>query len=300
MFHDENYSSLPPGCQHVPAFCIKRKVSKQAEHAVGPLIRTSWGQRWAYAAYAPPANGSAVKDGLHERLGCWSTALGQVMHFHRLCPSGAEGYSAPGFNKTSMDFDKEAEHGLCDWSSFADTPPNTTTSAATMAVAHYLYAAAIVLQKKWGTGDYMLSHSERAKAISKHFPVSASISSLSGEGNVSRASMKLNLKADLDRGWPAMLHIGSRDRRGFHDVAIDGYMEQNSQFMVHLNVGHSGFDNGWYDFDGEICLHHYPNGTIPAKSHSRSCAHLYDDVSYREVLHIHPRDSEEIPTDLFV
>jgi len=63
---------------------------------MAPLTTTEWGQRWAFAQFAPP-NPAPRDQGLHERLGCLSTALAQIMFFHRRCPAGAVDYTAPGF-----------------------------------------------------------------------------------------------------------------------------------------------------------------------------------------------------------
>jgi hypothetical protein len=54
----------------------------------------------------------------------------------------------------------------------------------------------------------------------------------------------------------------------------------NASLQVHLNIGHFGYDNGWFDFDSPICLRHYQNGTQPSGG---GCAYLYDDNFYREV-----------------
>merc|ERR1712137_1103394 len=72
----------------------------------------------------------------------------------------------------------------------------------------------------------------------------------------------------------------------YHHVVVDGYRRTNGHLWMHLNVGHSGFDNGWYDAARPICLAHYQNGTRPQDG---GCAFNYDDVQYKEIWRIQPR-----------
>ncbi len=56
-------------------------------------------------------------------------------------------------------------------------------------------------------------------------------------------------------------------------VVIDGYSVESGKFLVHLNVGHSGYDNVWYDWAEPVCLRHHQNGTTPSDG---GCAFRYE------------------------
>ena len=49
------------------------------------------------------------------------------------------------------------------------SPPNVSADKTMEAVAQFEYAMALVVQKEWGTGEYMLSHQQRAESIAQHF-----------------------------------------------------------------------------------------------------------------------------------
>jgi hypothetical protein len=109
-----------------------------------PLMRTVWGQRWGYAQDAPlwPSNCSSwtppcPRDaGPNVRLGCESTAIAQIMFYHRRCPTGAVNYAAAGFPNATMNYTAEAAT-LCDWPSFALAPPNISGDPTVQKV--YIY-----------------------------------------------------------------------------------------------------------------------------------------------------------------
>jgi hypothetical protein len=115
----------------------------------------------------------------------------------------------------------------------------------------------------------------------------------------------------LQRRLPMKMQIGDVTQQHYHHVVIDGFNLSASsggssgssgsgssgggggssggggggKLMVHLNIGHSGYDNGWYDFDLPICLRHYQNGTMPAGG---GCAYNYDDPQCRRLWLIDP------------
>jgi hypothetical protein len=37
-----------------------------------------------------------------------------------------------------------------------------------------------------------------------------------------------------------------------HSVVIDGYKQTDKQFLVHLNQGQGGPQDGWYDFGQDL------------------------------------------------
>jgi len=113
-------------------------------------------------------------------------------------------------------------------------------------MAKFSYAASLIVEKEWATGDYLLSHAARAAAVSEHFGCHASVISVNKSGV---AAVKAAVKADLDRRMPLKLQIASvkgGSTQHWHHVVIDNYkIGQNEALLMHLNVGHSGADDGW-------------------------------------------------------
>ena len=184
------------------------------------------------------------------RLGCASAAIAQIMFFHRRCPTGAVSYVAPGYGQVYMNFTAEAAT-LCDWGSFALAPPNVSSDPAIQRVARFEYAAALAVEKLWGTGTYALSHEARAASVSARYGVNATRLTLETKPNqrgaVSRAVMVAAIVDSLQRRLPMKLQIGDLAHVHFHHVVVDGFELKSStgQLMLHLNIGHSGYDDGW-------------------------------------------------------
>jgi len=231
------------------------------------LLNSNWGQRWAFSMYAP-LNEHSNDEGFHCRLGSESTAIAQIMYFHGLCPSGSVNYTAPGFTSTGMNFNRAI--GLCDWGSFAKSPKNRTEDLRTASVAKYEYAAALVVQKKWGTRDYMITNEESSVEVESHFNVKVSVKSMS---ETTLSAMFAHIVRELKNLQPLKMFI--KGEKYGHHVVVDGYRKKHGILDYHLNVGHSGYDNTWYKFGAPICLRHYSNGTTPADG---ACAYYYDDI----------------------
>ena len=88
------------------------------------------------------------------------------------------------------------------------------------------YAAALTLEKKWGTGDYMLSHAQRARAVEQHWSVNTTVIKLAAPpeppGTVSRSVLVATILDNLARRLPMKLQIANLARTHYHHVVIDG------------------------------------------------------------------------------
>jgi len=92
--------------------------------------------------------------------------------------------------------------------------------------------------------------------------------------------MKDYITEELESGRPCMLYIQNAEKTTGHAVVIDGWKRDGSSFLVHLNMGWEGKDDGWYDFDKPI--------------------NIFNDVSYRLILSIEPTTSfQSTVTTLF-
>ncbi|MEO2036835.1 MAG: C10 family peptidase [Planctomycetaceae bacterium] len=222
--------------------------------SVEPLLRTQWGQRGDYAAFAPR----------QQRVGCWSTAIGQILRFHGLAPRGDVQYRTSAGTSLKLDLESHA----FDFQKLTDSFSTRTPVAHKREVAGYLYCVSLAIQKDFGTGSYILSHRARADAVSQHFACTATLHETPTK---SLRQIGELIKSELDSERPVMMHVRSR-KKDYHAVAVDGYRIQNGVFYMHVNMGHGGKEDGWYRSDRAIAI--------------------YDDIPYRKVMTITPHDTE--------
>jgi len=126
---------------------------------------------------------------------------------------------------------------------------------------------ALIVEKKWGTGSYMLSHSGRLDSIQKHYPGVSAKEWTMGSGHT-RDDFANQITSELNKKKPLLMHIANSDHSVFHWVVIDGYKSTGSKGLtVHINYGHGGSsEDAWYDFDMAIGQ--------------------YDDVGYKQLITI--------------
>jgi hypothetical protein len=195
------------------------------------LLKTSWGQRNEYAKFSPN----------HERLGCWSTALAQILYFHRLKPTGVTQYTCKNGCCVKEDFDTYNFK----WELFVNEFGKGTPTTSKDEVARFIYFVSVAIQKDFGTGDYVLNHAQRTKAIAQHFTCETKLF----DGNkYSLAEIKQVIIQEITAGRPVMMHLKDLSDKNYHAVAVDGYNIKQDKCFIHVNIGHEGSDNGWYDF----------------------------------------------------
>ncbi len=224
------------------------------------LIKASWGQRDRYAKYSPN----------NERLGCWSVALAQILYFHRLAPAGIVRYRC---SKKGYSIRENLSENRFNWELFVDTFDDKTSAASENEVAKYIYYTSVVIQKDFGTGSYVLKkHSKRADAIAQHY---GCVTKLYDNRKYSLTQLKRVIKEEIDARRPLMLHLRSLSKvssdKDYHAVAVDGHDMREGKLWVHINMGHKGSDDGWYDFAGPVLK--------------------YNDNNYRKLITIKPKRS---------
>ena len=237
---------------------------------IGPLLETKWGQRGEYARFAPQK-----KTGSNDRfrLGCWSTALAQILYYHRLKPFGTVGYHTRKSctDNKSCKIDQSLRDYDFDWNEFVDEiVENSTPENKIKEVARYCYYTAVVVEKDFGTGSYKLTHSKRANAVSTHYNTIAHLYSTK-KNKDSLGEIKQIICEEIINARPLMMHMRSvkvGGKRHYHAVVVDGAGYIGQRFIIHINMGLMGRDNAWYDFD--------------------HIDETYNDYNYREIITIKP------------
>lgn len=214
------------------------------------LLKTNWDQWGEYARFSPD----------HQVLGCWSTALAQVLYYHQLKPFGSVQYNC---TKGYAVRDTLEKHSL----NWADFVPEITPGSAPEkkeAVARYIFMTAEAIRKDFGTGRY-LEMVNPVPQLEKHFQCKAEFyTCITGDipfpkpqmdeivknekirHLIKEDSVRLLIRNEIKAGRPVYFHFGNFSSYG-HSTVIDGYHELNNTFFVHINYGSSGFRTGWYN-----------------------------------------------------
>lgn len=214
-----------------------------AAEEVKPLLSTNWGQWNEFAKYAPE----------NRRVGCWSTAFGQILYYHRLFPrKGRIHYECSSINVS-------IEEDLSEYEVDETKLPTSLDE-----VARYLYAISVIIQKDFGTGSYVLKHLERANSIQEYFDCSVKL-----YANMQHRDLNALIKSEIDNNRPVLIHLRDKIKSSYHAAVVDGYKVSLQTYLFHINMGRVGRDNDWFRLDREI--------------------EGFDDISYRKVITIKPK-----------
>lgn len=181
------------------------------------------------------------------RLGCWSTALAQIARFHCLRPYGHVRYTSTKGYIINETFDSSSY----DLNQITNQIDSTTPPQQQKALAAYNFAAAVIMEKDFGTDNYMHLLAS-ARQLEEHYRLHSS-RYISWHGVAPYTSGKLFriVQEELLAGRPLLLHFANLAGFG-HAVVIDGYKTEGVKQMVHLNQGQGGPQDGWYEFNGDI------------------------------------------------
>lgn len=197
------------------------------------LIRTRWKQMGGFEKYTP--------DSL--RVGCWSTALAQIMYYHRLKPYGHIAYTS----RNGYRIDETLDSSRIDFSQFAPVIDSSTPEAVKDQMAKYSYYAALAVQKDFGTDRYM-NKLASSRLLEQHYNVEVS-RYISWHKLLPNTTGKLEevICREIDHRRPVFLHFANLKDFG-HSVVIDNYHYRDGSFEVHINQGQGGPGDGWYKF----------------------------------------------------
>lgn len=197
------------------------------------LLRTNWKQMGGFEKFTP--------DSL--RVGCWSTALAQLMYYHRLKPFGHVSY----LSRNGYKIDETIDSTKIDFSQFDAIIDPSTPEAVKDQLALYSYYAALAVQKDFGTDHYM-NKLASSDLLEQHYNVDVN-RYISWHRMLPNTLGKLEkvIYHELNNKRPVFLHFANLKDFG-HSAVIDGYRYQGNLFMVHINQGQGGPTDGWYDF----------------------------------------------------
>ena len=216
-------------CTSFPFFPDKSKCIQDSEC----LTTTHWKQMGGFERYTP--------DSL--RTGCWSTALAQIVYYHKLKPYGHVEYTSRQNYKINENLDSTQFN----FNLFTPTIDSTTSQETINQLARYNYHAALAVQKDFGTDRYM-NKLASASLLEQHYKVKVE-RYIAWHKLVPNTLGKLEkiIYNEINDKRPIFLHFANLRDFG-HSIVVDGYCYKGGNFMIHTNQGQGGPTDGWYDF----------------------------------------------------
>jgi len=210
-----------------------------SEVRVEPLVKSIWAQKgrcgqFCYNYYTPN----------HYPCGCVALSMAQVMHYH-WHPS--EGIGCHEFNiyadsELQYVFTRggDGDGGPYKWGLMPDQVTCATSEEQCEAVGALCYDAGISVNMSYSDNGSLAGGAHRA--LRNTFGYENAVRS-GGIENVRNA-----VNPNLDSGYPVTLGISGE---GGHSLVCDGYGYSASTMYHHLNMGHNGPGNAWYNLYDE-------------------------------------------------
>jgi hypothetical protein len=220
-------------CTSFPFFPDKTKCMAESEC----LTKTRWKQMGGFEKYTPDTM----------RLGCWSTALAQIVYYHKAKPFGHVEYtSRQGYRINETMDSTQFNFGL-----FTPTIDSTTSQESIDQLAKYNYYAALAVQKDFGTDRYM-NKLVSASSLERHYQLKVN-RYVSWRRFIPNTLGKLEkiIYNEINAKRPVFLHFANLKDFG-HSIVVDGYCYKEGVFMIHTNQGQGEPTDGWYAFQKGI------------------------------------------------
>jgi hypothetical protein len=220
------------------------------------LLKTEWDQSGIYAMHTPTK----------VRVGCWATAVAQILYYHKLLPQGKVSYQCTEGYKIIENLNSYKFN----WDLFVNKINDNTIKESIDQVAKYSYYTAVVMQKDFGIGGHVLKGNNFKNLLESHFDCKVNeYQFLEGSFLKERNKIVKIIKEELAAARPVAFFFGNQYDWG-HAVVIDGYLEKDNHFLVHINQGLGGSGNGIYKLFDPI---------IPS----------YGDMYWRVIMTIKPK-----------
>ena len=186
----------------------------------------------------------------HNTHGCWSTTLAQIAYYHHLQPSGVSSYTC----SKGYEINEDLSGHSFDWKKFQNEITDSTSQSDINEISRYCYYMATIVQKDFGKGRY-LSKLPPTENIEKQLGVEATLY-LNYKGLFhSQRKLRNIVIREIEGKRPLFFYYRNMDVSGSgHSVVLDGYRFDEDSFMVHLNFGWGGRNDGWYDMFSPIVI----------------------------------------------
>ncbi len=210
-------------------FYLSNLNRKYINEKITSLLTTEWSQTGSYAMYTPTK----------VRVGCWSLAIAQMLYYHKLLPKGIVGYKSSQGAQIHEDLGYYQFH----WNLFVNKIDDNTPADSIEQIAKYCYFTAVVLRYDFGSGNYLLNDDEHTlkHMLEKFFQCKVEKFEFKEHSfSNQRNDIIRIIKNEINASRPVMFYIESKNLWVTHAVVIDGYLEKEGLYLVHINHGLGG------------------------------------------------------------
>ncbi|MCD4723237.1 MAG: C10 family peptidase [Bacteroidales bacterium] len=209
--------------------------------SVGPLLTTLWNQNWPYNYYCPetPTGGS----GGHVVAGCVTTAIEQILYYHRWPDHGRDSLSYiptehPEYGVQSADFENT-------WYRYEEMSDHPET--VNLAIAELLYHVGVANRMEYGPSGSGVGYSSYEDDSTYYYFKLLNYHDHSYyRDSTTYEDWIYILKDNMDRKLPVYYAGFYSGGTVGHAFVCDGY--QDSAYF-HFNLGWGGQSNGYYTID---------------------------------------------------
>lgn len=206
------------------------------------LLTTAWGQGAPFNSTLPLVNDEKPV------VGCVNTAMAQLLYYYQY-PTQGRGIV---FGRLASQDQWADLNQPIHWPLIKRDHRALSSSAQVEEFGELFRKMALVNKTSLGTsasGGSSTSTSFMTKNLVKHYGFSNQIKELNGEAGNIPVEMIDFIKSEIDQKRPLFLSMHGTLN---HLVLIDGYIEQDGQFQVHLNMGWEGLHDKFYSLDQAI------------------------------------------------
>ena len=215
-----------------------RKAVAIARKSVAPLTTSTWTQGVPFANHTPTYtndNGGTS----HAPVGCVSTAVAQVLYFHKYAKIPDTGI--PGYTQTSGEFSGTVFEALpyreFDFSQMKDSYSSYTTAQGKL-IGDFMEYVNRALKARFGKSGTYVSPESVPALFRKYFGYKSTAVHRQTCGATEFENYIYN---DLAQGLPVW--TAGHSMPGRHSFVIDGYSYDD---FFHINWGWSGTCNGYF------------------------------------------------------
>lgn len=243
--HDGRFDkdSIPTACRELlQAYAAANGTTARTTttvEAIAPMLKTKWGQGYPFNIYCP-ADERSGQGGKTCLTGCTSTAIAQVMYYHRH-PQRPEGsvfyYDGKQSKWREMDFDKQPAFN---WDMMAEEYGSTPMAEQCMAVGKLLECVTMASKVDFGADVSLADTKASVKRMADHFGYSDESVHYDRADYDDDAWNKLMMD-ELRQGRP-VIYSGRNTTMG-HAFVCDGCDQSG---LIHINWGWKGLSDGYY------------------------------------------------------
>jgi hypothetical protein len=219
------------------------QAATEAVVSYGPLLTTTWAQGDPYNQQCPLTNlGSTTL------VGCVATAASQIMRYWNYPAAGQGSNSYSWYNGSAyMMLSRNFASSTYDWANMPISLSAASTTTQKNAVAKLCTDVGIAFNMNYGANGSSAATSLAPDVFKTYFNYQSTATWVNRGSYASASAWMQVFKTEVQAGRPSQLRIQDPSAGG-HSVVVDGYRDSPSE-TVHINMGWSGYYDGWYTPD---------------------------------------------------